>query len=52
MAEVLTEVFTGGLEMPLHVKEEQIERIFQLISKGDSEARIELMETLQCVVKV
>ena len=52
MAEVLTEVFTGGHEMALHVKEEQIERIFQLISRGEAGTRIGLMQTLQSMVKV
>ena len=52
MAEVLTEVFTGGHEMALHVKEEQIERIFQLISRGEGGTRIGLMQTLQSMVKV
>ena len=52
MADVLTEVFTGGPEMVLHVKEEQVEKIFQLISTGEAATKIALMETLQSMAKV
>ena len=51
MAEVLTEVFTGGPEIALRVKEEQVERIFQLVSARGS-GQVELMETLQSMAKV
>lgn len=51
MALVLTEVFTGGPEIALRVKEEQVERIFHLVSVGDT-ARADLMDTLQSMVKV
>ena len=50
MAEVLTEIFTGSLEIALKVKEEQVERIFQLISNG--KAQVELIATLQAMAKV
>ena len=51
MAMVLTEVFTGGPEIALRVKEEQIERIFNLITEGGP-AVPDLLQTLQSVVKV
>ena len=50
MAEVLTEIFTGSVEIALKVKEEQVERIFQLISSG--KAQVELITTLQAMAKV
>ena len=50
MAEVLTEIFTGSVEIALKVKEEQVERIFQLISNG--KAQVELISTLQAMAKV
>ena len=52
MAAVLTEVFTGGPELVLHVKEEQVEKIFQLLCTGEANARTELMEILQSMAKV
>ena len=52
MAEVLTEVFTGGLELCLKVKEEQIERIFQMITRLDQDGIPELTITLQAMAKV
>ena len=51
MAMVLTEVFMGGPEISLRVKEEQVERIFHLVSSGVT-ALPELMECLQSMVKV
>ena len=51
MAELLTEVFTGGPEIALQVKEIQVEKIFQLISSGH-EAQVQLIETLQAIAKV
>ena len=53
MAEVLTEVFTGGPEICLKIKEEQIQQIIQFIALGDSyEGRSELFTTLQTMAKV
>ena len=51
MAMVLIEVFTGGPEIPLRVKEEQVERIFHLLSAGGSAAP-DLLQSLQSMVKV
>ena len=51
MAMVLTEVFMGGPEISLRVKEEQVERIFHLVTSGAT-AVPELMDTLQSMVKV
>ena len=51
VAMVLTEVFTGGPEISLRVKEEQIERIFHLIADG-REGSPDLLHTLQSMVKV
>ena len=38
--------------MVLHVKEEHVEKIFQLISTGEAATKIALMETLQSMAKV
>lgn len=51
MAMLLTEVFMGGPEISLRVKEEQVERIFHLVTSGGN-ALPELMDTLQSIVKV
>lgn len=51
MAMLLTEVFMGGPEISLRVKEEQVERIFHLVTSGVT-ALPELMDTLQSMVKV
>ena len=51
MAMVLTEVFTGGPEIALRVKEEQVERIFHLVIEGGP-AVPDLLHTLQSMVKV
>ena len=51
VAVVLTEVFTGGPEIALRVKEEQVERIFHLVSEGGG-ASPDLLHTLQSMVKV
>ena len=48
---VLTEVFTGGPEICLRVKEEQVERLFYFISEG-GEGSADLLQTLQSMVKV
>lgn len=51
VAMVLTEVFTGGPEICLRVKEEQVERVFHLISEGGGGSS-DLLHTLQSMVKV
>ncbi len=52
MAEVLTEVFSGGPEICLKVREEQVERVFQLVATGGEEGRAELIGILQAMSKV
>ena len=55
MAEVLAEVFTGGPEICLDVKEEQVERLFQMVSASGEEGvegQAELITTLQAMAKV
>lgn len=55
MAEVLTEVFCGGPEICMKVKEEEVQEIFELIASrsGDSGGgRSELFITLQAMAKV
>ena len=55
MAEVLTEAFTGGPVICLKVREEEVERVFHLISMGGAErveGRAELILTLQAMAKV
>lgn len=51
MAMVLIEVFMGGPEIPLRVKEEQVERIFHLFISGSTVVP-DLLHTLQAMVKV
>ena len=55
IAEVLTEVFTGGPEICLDVKEEQVERIFSSVTAGVTEGQageLQLIVTLQAMAKV
>ncbi|XP_065902249.1 inositol 1,4,5-trisphosphate receptor type 2-like [Dysidea avara] len=52
MAEVLTEIFTGGQEICLKLKEQQVEQVFYLIAYGGEVGRAELLGTLQAAVKV
>lgn len=53
MAEVVTEVFTGGPELCLKMHEEQVEKLFQILtSVGEDEGRAELILTLQAIAKV
>lgn len=52
MAEVLMEVFSGGPEICLHVREDQVERIFQLVASGEEAGQAELLMTLQAIAKV
>ena len=51
MAEVLTEVFTGGPQINLKVREDQVERLFHLVAGGE-EGQAELIITLQAMAKV
>ena len=51
MAGVLTEIFTGGPEICLLVKEDQVERLFQLVSSSVA-GQQELLEALQAMAKV
>lgn len=51
MAMVLTEMFSGNLEIALRVKEKQVEKIFQLISEG-VDGQPELLEILQSMASV
>ena len=52
MAEMLTEVFTGGPEICLKVKEEQVQRIFSIIASVEDFGSYELINTLQAMAKV
>lgn len=52
IGELLTEVFTGGTEICLKVTEEQVERLFNLISTGGEGGRAELILALQAMAKV
>ena len=52
MAEMLTEVFTGGPEICLKVKEEQVQRIFSIIALVEDFGSYELINTLQAMAKV
>ena len=52
MAEVLTEVFLGGPEISLKVREDQVERLFHLGTTGSKEGWAELIITLQAMAKV
>jgi len=53
IADVLTEVFTGGPELCMKVREEQVEKLFQMVaSVEEEEGRAELIMTLQAIAKV
>lgn len=53
MADVLAEVFTGGAELCLKVREDQVARVFAIIAKDDLvEGRPELLLALQAMAKV
>ena len=53
IADVLTEVFTGGPELCLKVREEQVGKLFQMVaSLGEKKGRTELIMTLQAISKV
>ena len=51
MADVLAEVFTGGPDLCLRVKEEQVARVFSLVAQDDL-GRPELLQALQAMAKV
>ena len=51
MGELLTEVFTGGPEICLMVREEHVEKIFNVIN-SETEGRAELISALQAIAKV
>jgi len=48
----LIQVFTGGKEICLRIRETQIDRIFKLIVKSECSGRPQLLEMLQAIVKV
>ena len=52
LAEMLTEVFTGGPEICLKVKEEQVQQIFNIIASGEDLRSYEFINTLQAMAKV
>ena len=52
MAEVLSEVFTGGPEICLKVREDQVERMFQILAQGKGDGQTEIIMTLQAIAKV
>ena len=53
MADVLAEVFTGGPDLCLKVREDQVARVFSLIAQEDlPEGRPELLQALQSMAKV
>ena len=52
IAILLFQVFTGGQEICLKIKDRQIEQVFFLIAYGGITGRAELLGMLQAVVKV
>lgn len=53
MADVLVEVFTGGAELCLKVREDQVAQIFAIIADEElAEGRPELLQALQAMAKV
>ena len=53
MADALAEVFTGGPELCLKVKEDQVAKIFSIIAQKDlPEGQPELLHVLHAMVKV
>ena len=52
MAGVLAEVFTGGPELCLKVREDQVASVFSLIAQDLPEGRPELLHALQAMSKV
>ena len=53
MAEVIAETFTGGHELCLKVREDQVARVFSLVAQEElPEGRPELLHALQAMAKV
>ena len=53
MAEVIGEIFTGGHELCLKVREDQVARVFSLVAQEElPEGRPELLNALQAMAKV
>ena len=53
IADVLTVVFTGGPELCLKVREDQVEKLFEMVtSLREMEERAQLILTLQAIAKV
>ena len=52
MAQMLTELFVNGAELCLQVREDQVEKIFKIFRKCQAEGQVELLITLQAIVKV
>lgn len=53
VADVLTVVFTGGPELCLKVREDQVEKLFEMVtSLRGMEERAQLILTLQAIAKV
>ena len=53
MADMLAEVFTGGAELCLKVREDQVARVFSIIAREElPEGRPELLQALQAMAKV
>ena len=45
-------MFTGNQEICLKVKEQQVEKIFELIIENESTGRLELLQLLKAIAKV
>ena len=52
MAEVIAEIFTGGPELCLKLKEGHVARIFTLVAQPELPGRCELLYALQAMAKV
>ena len=52
MAQMLTELFVNGAELCLQVREDQVEKIFRIITGCRAEGQVELLITLQAIAKV
>ena len=53
MADMLAEVFTGGTELCLKVREDQVARVFSIIVRKELlEGRPELLQILQAMAMV
>ena len=45
-------MFTGNQEICLKIKEQQVEKIFELIIENESNGRLELLQLLKAIAKV